>query len=178
MRTTVIGTITSHTYWWLQVYSAWDNKLVSKYVDAWERSNNSVRPDVRNATGRQRYPLKSVGVDSTWTSRNCTQKSWENTEALPNWINLEASFLNRKKAIRFLCEVFCRYKGKNSIIHCDRMRKCKSQILIGETNEKSKKEENKQYENDNLPIVDGDENLTSFFFVIQRNVYTYVHLAI
>lgn len=41
------------------------------------------------------------------------------------------------------------------------MRKCKSQILIGETSKKSEKEENTQYENDNLPVVDCHENLTS-----------------
>ena len=33
--------------------------------------------------------------------------------------------------------------------------------LRGETSEKSKKENNTQYENDSLSVVDGDENLTS-----------------
>ena len=33
------------------------------------------------------------------------------------------------------------------------MRKCKPQILRGETSEKSKKEKNTQYENDSLPVM-------------------------
>lgn len=60
-------------------------------------------------------------------------------------IILDGPFLIVRKLSDFLYEVFCGYRGKNSIIHYDRMRKrVKSQ----------RRKKNTQYENDSLPVVD------------------------
>jgi hypothetical protein len=64
-----------------------------------------------------------------------------------------------KKLSDFLCAVACGFRGKTSVIHCDCMRKCKSQILTSEENERSNEENAPEYENDSLP--DDDEHLSA-----------------
>ena len=66
----------------------------------------------------------------------------------------------REKALSdFLYAVACGFRGKTSVIHCDRMRKCKSQILTGEENDRSDEENAPEYENGSLS--DGDEHLSA-----------------
>jgi hypothetical protein len=60
-------------------------------------------------------------------------------------------FVIEKKLSDFLYAVACGFWDKTSVIHCDRMSKCKSQILTDEENDRSVEENAPEYENDSLP---------------------------
>lgn len=68
-------------------------------------------------------------------------------------------FVIEKKLSDFLYIVACGFRGKSGVIHCDRMRKCKSQILTGEEQELSVERDEIECEADNLHAVDDNANL-------------------
>lgn len=63
-------------------------------------------------------------------------------------------FVIEKKLSDFLYIVACGFRGKGSVIHCNRMRKCKSQILTGEEQELSVERNEIECEADNLHAID------------------------
>lgn len=71
----------------------------------------------------------------------------------------KSPFVIEKKLFDFLYIVACGFGGKSSVIHCDRMRKCKSQILTGEEQELSVKKNEIECEADNLHAIDDNAHL-------------------
>lgn len=68
-------------------------------------------------------------------------------------------FKVQNKLSDVLYTVACGSRGKNTVIHCDRMRKCQPQILQGETEEDLVEKENDQIveeqSQDNVLVAEG-----------------------